>query len=146
MITTTLLAQLLDGVKLVKECKISGGKLPKDKEFTINLTCDFTGVTVGKALQSFAMPDRVVAFQRARDTMTVEQLEKMERTGHTVMAQDAGKAYRDPMEEMTKLWPTMSAVQRDSFLKSIGVGTEGLEAPKVEAPKNPDVKLRKNNK
>ncbi|MCK5641798.1 MAG: hypothetical protein KAJ19_13430 [Gammaproteobacteria bacterium] len=118
---TNILTQLLDGVKMTKSCNITAGKLPKDFKATINLTCDFTGVTVGKALQEFAMPHLVVKFQNIRDTGKVEQIRELERTGYTVLATNVGQAYKDPVEEMTKMFPTMNHGQKVNFLRGLGI-------------------------
>jgi len=115
---TSVLTKLLDGVKFSKECKLSGGKLKG--EYKVNLIVDFTGVTVGSALQSFAMSDRVIAFQRARDTMTEAQVVALAKNGHTVKALEAGKAYVDPTVAMVNVWPSMTQEAKDNFLRSIG--------------------------
>ena len=115
---TSVLTKVLDGVKFSKECKLSGGKLKG--EYRVNLTADFTGLTVGTALQSLAMPTVVINFQRARDTMSEEQVKGLVKTGYTVKALEAGKAYKDPAEEMLKAWPSMTQEAKDNFLRSLG--------------------------
>ena len=150
-----ILTQLLDGVKMTKTCNITAGKLPKDFKATIDLTCDFTGCTVGKALQNFAMPHLVVKFQNIRDTGTVEQIRKLEKSGYTVLATDVGQAYKDPEEEMRKKFPTMNYDQQVNFLRGLGVDnaedyvTKRPETKTIEEVredvKKVETKLRKAN-
>ena len=128
-----LLTQLLDGVKMTKTCSITAGKLPKDFKANINLTCDFTGVTVGKALQEFAMPHLIVKFQNIRNTGTTDEIRKLEKSGYTVLATDVGQAYKDPEEEMKKQFPTMTYDQQVNFLRGLGV-TDAEKYTTAEKP------------
>ena len=85
-----------------KSVQISGGKLPDSFKAKIDVTIDYTGVSRATLIQ-WATSDRIIAFQRIRDTATTKELNDMARSGVEIHATMCGKKVKSRAERINEL-------------------------------------------
>jgi len=87
---------------LTRAVKVSGGALPKDFSAIVPLTVDFRGCS-GDEFASWAMSDRVIAWQRPARGLAAEFLRKLSKEGITTHARACGSQMKSPEERVAEL-------------------------------------------
>lgn len=78
-----------------KTCSVSGGDLPDSYKQTIDVSIDFEGVD--KATErSWAVSHLVISIQRVLKKLKTAELDKLAKSGYSVLALTAGKQAVDP--------------------------------------------------
>lgn len=103
---------------ITKTCSVSGGDLPEGYSAKIDIKIDFDGATASD-VKGWAVSHLIISIQRVLKKMKTAELDKLEASGYSVRALDAGKRAVDPTAAFQSLFAGLSPELQAEHLKGL---------------------------